>query len=149
MKNVGIFISVSGFFGLVGALLPLAKAGTLYFSISNGAGLLPLLYVFPIVIMASGILYHLNRIQKIKYIVVPVSIFGILLSVLGAYAAMEHLSMLANGAAGQMINGLGELSAQMGMGRIKTGDVSIGIGAIIMFVSYVAAGAMTLLKRSI
>lgn len=146
MKIKGIFVISSGLIALIGALLPLASAGTFTFAIHNGGGALPLLYVIPVILIVIGSIAVDGKLQKVSHFVIPLSIAALALASLGIYAGMEHLKIMSSGLMGGMMEMLGGMSQTMGMGRIEAGPPNIGIGGWIIGGSYIAAIIGSLLK---
>lgn len=147
-KKTGAIIAALGFVGLAGTFFPLANAGTLNMSVSNLGGVLPLLYVIPVVVMVVGVMSYLGKMSRLPHVLVPISVLAVIIVGLGTYAAMSHLAMMTNGAFGQMMNGLGDMSARMGMEKIQIEKPSIGAGSLSMIATYVGVSIVSFIKSS-
>lgn len=146
MKAKGIVVASSGLIALIGTMLPLATAGTFTFAIHNGGGALPLLYIFPIILIGIGSAAIAGKFQKIPHFVIPLSVASIALVSLGIYAGMENLKIISSGPIGNVMGMLGGMSQAMGMGKVEAAPPAIGIGGWAIGVSYVAAIIGSLLK---
>lgn len=121
-------IIVSGFLTLVGAMMPLATKGDMARGLSQLSNLSLLLWLLPFLLIGLGIAGKMDKLNE-KPWVLSLSIIGLVLSAGVIYGSIEALK--------SMDSGFGSMFGQLGVST--AGKASVGLGGIVLIISYLAS----------
>lgn len=111
----------------------------MYFDIRHGGSLLLLLYILPLILVAAGGMALAGKMEKIRPVVLPAAILGLIISGLGIHGGMEHLDMMRSGFMVNMMGVLGNMAQQTGMGELQAGSPTPAIGGLILLAAFAGA----------